>query len=156
MLNFPQSEYQTRKRRQETGQRVVLQSHGWSHYCPGANMVHSQLSCLTKTDFPSHFPWSNTLQNWCHKLVFSSTVVVKDILLLSLELKSVSTLHAPHCLLLDVKWQNAYKGISPIPPVKGTMWLSSCKSCLWDTERKAWSCKQQGLGRPWKCQLAHK
>lgn len=62
-------------------------------------MVHSQVSCLTKMDFPSHFPWSNTLQNWCHKLVFSSTVVLKDLLTSALSGAQIS-LHIARAPLL--------------------------------------------------------
>lgn len=79
MLIFPQSNYQTRERRGETGKRAILQSQGWSHYCPGAAVVHRQVSCVTKMDFPSHFPWFNTLQSWSHIVVFSGIVSLNDI-----------------------------------------------------------------------------
>lgn len=121
-LILPHSEYQTRKRRQETGQRAVLQPHGQSHYCPGAAVVHSLLGCLTKMDFPSHFPWSNTLQSWSHILVFSSTVVLKDIPLLSLELKPVSKLH---CLTTGCKVGEPI--VSSTLPMKATTWISPLK-----------------------------
>lgn len=99
MLVFPQSEYQTRQRRQETGQRAVLQPHGRSHYCHGAAVVHSQVTCLTKMDFPSHFAWSNTLQNWSHILVFYSTLDLKDILTSALSGAQISLHVVPAPLL---------------------------------------------------------
>lgn len=144
MLTFPQSEYQTRQRRQETGQRVVLQLHGRSHHCHGAAVVRSQVSCLTKMDFP----WSNTLQNWSHILVFSSSVGLKDILTSALSGAQISLHIAPAPLLATgCKIGDAYTGISPTPPMEGTMWISSLKISSWDTVREAWSCKQQGLGK---------
>lgn len=120
MLIFPQSNYQTRERRGETGKRAVLQSQGASHYCPGAAVVHSQVSCVTKMDFSSRFPWFNTLQNWSHILVFSGIVALKDILTSALS-GAQTNLHIA-ATPLDAKRENAYKRISPTPGAHQAPW----------------------------------